>query len=1739
MVKKAAAKIMRLEDHPQHQTVARKQKLCLLKLSQAETTIAGMINLDPSNVIDVSANVQAAKIVVEELKEMKLKYEKFQEQLIDLLEEVEPELAANDEESLLHSQEAVNRRYQEVLTKANTLITANSFETKPKPNTIMNMEKQVAKFPKIDVPSYNGNIRSFPEFKGLFDSLVHNDSNIPKVRKLHYLKEALKESDAWIYVRDISLTDIGYDEAYGNIMKRYNNKRAIINAHLHDLFSVEKISNTNGLRKLLDSFRGALSGIRVCDVDVDGWSEILSYYLCSKLDKKNRDDWEDTLKDNSTYPSYSKLCEFLENRAINSETRSMESSTDNRSDNRKPKKPDNKKTSFNTTTEVSTANSTSTTNTSANSGTEQRCVVCNANHLLVKCQQFLSLPVPDRFEMIKKNELCANCFGKSHIARWCKKEKVCKKCGYKHHTLLHRDQEVNKATTPQSNNESTATNSNATHNANLNLNSKALILPTAVAKFECGGKVGFARLLFDNCSQPTMITDSFINNYQLKTRKQKEEWPIQGVSLSSISVNRSCRLTLKSRYSSFQIRIEADVVPAQALSYKLSNVDFRPVQTKLQKFELADSAFQDTSVSIHRVDIIIGIEYYNQMFFNEPFVTINELTLHHSKFGWTISGGIKASSGVSYSHCVCSIDEELKRFWEIEEVVPSQSKTEEQEQCDRFFEESYLRNPDGRFVVRFPLKVDKTRITNNKNRALHCLYRMEKHCDSTTWVEYVKFMREYEQLGHMTLIPPNEVNLPAYYIPHHAVLRPNAVTTKLRVVFNASSSDGAGLSLNEASMIGPKVQPDLFDTLLRFRLWKVAYSADIEKMFRQIVVDQRDRDYQRILWRENKKQPVREYRLATVTYGHAPSPYLSTKCLQVLARDVEDPKVSDLILNSFYMDDLLGGADNELEAIKAREAVHKILCSAGFRLRKYISNSDLLLKSIKNEDTAIDQNSKCLESETASILGLEWKPQPDVFTVKLQLDNEVQSLTKKTLLSEIYKVFDPLGLCVPITIKGKLMMQAVWKEGIEWNSLVSNDLKAHYLEYRTELKELSKFEAPRYCGSQQHDIQIIGFCDASASAYCAAVYCRWFAEGQIHCNLLCAKSKVAPLKQITIPKLELEAALLLTKLVHRVCTTMRLKLENAFFFSDAKIVLSWLAKSPEKWQPFVSNRVRKIKALTSENQWFYVNTQVNPADLGTRGMKVQPFLESTLWRNGPEFLHTNETFHEVVSTIKHDLSIESSFVACVNTTKVKTFYETIISFSSYETLLSTFARIIQGICNRRHPVKPMSLLDARKQALTQVIKSVQAQYFSSDIEKLKNSTPLKKGPLVSLVPFLDQSGLLRVGGRLDNTSYSIDQCHPVILPGSSLFVKGYLRYLHLKYYHAGCNFLMAFVATKYRVLGLYRVVKGVVKKCLICTRYRAKTAEQQMGQLPVLRVTVNRPFSSIGTDLAGPFTIKCTRHRSMKLIKMYAAFFVCFVTRAIHIEILSELSAESFIEAFRRFMSRRGCVSQVCSDNATNFQATTKYVATLNPLLEKFAAQQGIKWAFNPPSTPHQGGLHEAAVKSAKRHLIRTANGAVFTQEGLQTMLTEVEAILNSRPLCYTTKPSQEKLILTPAHFLVGESLLVIPSPPAEDIPLKKLSVEYDLHRNRINSFWKHWRMDYLNQLQQCGKWTQAHPNIKVNEVVLIKDEQQAPGLWPYGVVIDVHPDVNGLVRNVTVLSKGAVKRCAVQNLIPLDVSES
>ncbi|XP_055714269.1 uncharacterized protein LOC129808517 [Phlebotomus papatasi] len=460
---------------------------------------------------------------------------------------------------------------------------------------------------------------------------------------------------------------------------------------------------------------------------------------------------------------------------------------------------------------------------------------------------------------------------------------------------------------------------------------------------------------------------------------------------------------------------------------------------------------------------------------------------------------------------------------------------------------------------------------------------------------YNKFLQEYLDLGHMTQVQPfRGPDSKVFYLPHYAVLKEDSTTTKLRVVFDASAQSESGSSLNDFLESGPKIQDDLMEILMRWRKFRYVYTADVEKMFRQVLVAEKYQDFQRIFWRSDPTKPVKEYRLNTVTYGTAPATFLAVRALKQLAADYNDefPLAAQVLQTYFYVDDMLTGCDTKEEAIVLQQQILQLLQRGGFNLRKWTSNSQALLENIpeNQRETGICE----ISPETKiKALGLLWNPEKDEFSYNFSTF-EQNKLSKRQLLSNVASIYDPLGFLAPVTVTAKILIQEAWKHEKDWDEELPEDIRKAWNAFNDELHYINNIQVPRWIHHRNSEVtEIHGFCDSSMKAYGAAVYARTVSPiGVITTTLIVAKTRVTPKKMntVTLPRLELCSALLLAQLLQTTCRILDLTNPPTYAWSDSKITIAWIQKRPEKWNDFVAWRIRRIQELTSPCIWHHVST---------------------------------------------------------------------------------------------------------------------------------------------------------------------------------------------------------------------------------------------------------------------------------------------------------------------------------------------------------------------------------------------------------------------------------------------------------------------------------------------------------------------------------------------------------------------
>ena len=543
----------------------------------------------------------------------------------------------------------------------------------------------------------------------------------------------------------------------------------------------------------------------------------------------------------------------------------------------------------------------------------------------------------------------------------------------------------------------------------------------------------------------------------------------------------------------------------------------------------------------------------------------------------------------------------------------------------------------------------------------------------------------------------------------------------------------------------------------------------------------RQRCFQRILWRENPTDELLTYELNTVTYGTASAPYLAVKCLHYLADEniTQYPTEARIIKREIYVDDLLTGADTIEELQSICNNIYNIFKGAGLNLRKWSSNTrDFEGINIRLENSITEINHG-LEFKT---LGISYDSNNDVFTYSLsEIISPSTNITKRHILSNAARIFDPS----PLTVIPKLLIQQTWKEKLDWDQEVSQSIQSDWCKFIESTKALTSLIIPRYVfarNAQKYNLH--GFGDASERAYGACVYVQAIDQNGAYNSYLCtAKSKIAPIKTVTLPRLELCAAVLLARLVNRVLEIFTHQFEHIYYWTDSRITLAWIQSCPSRWRTFVLNRVAEIQRISDQNRWFHVQSNNNPADLITRGTTLQELVDNKLWWNGPQDIIN---LAQPVQPYNADEVPEQKITTLITNSNLDV---TIFSrFSDLNKLINVVAYCLRFTSNCKNVIKTEGdlTISERTKALTTLIKLSQVQSFPSELNKLRNNQQLEStSNILVLNPFLDNDGLIRVGGRLSNASIGYNKMHQILLPKNHKLTDLIAKSEHIKNFHCG------------------------------------------------------------------------------------------------------------------------------------------------------------------------------------------------------------------------------------------------------------------------------------------------------------------------------------------------------------------
>ncbi|XP_018393393.1 PREDICTED: uncharacterized protein LOC108772368 [Cyphomyrmex costatus] len=972
-------------------------------------------------------------------------------------------------------------------------------------------------------------------------------------------------------------------------------------------------------------------------------------------------------------------------------------------------------------------------------------------------------------------------------------------------------------------------------------------------------------------------------------------------------------------------------------------------------------------------------------------------------------------------------------------------------------------------------------IGGNRDIALKRLYHLERKFknNETFREQYVKFMSEYVELNHMSSMNESAQNSQRIvYLPHHGVFKDNSSSTKLRVVFDASAKNNQGISLNDALLVGPVSQDNLIDIVLRFRFYKIAITADLQKMYRQILVHNDERDFQRILWRSSSDEPVQEYQLNTVTYGQSCASYLAIKCLRQLASENLEryPLAAHSLLNDTYVDDIITGANTIEDARILQTQLISLLSERCFKAHKWCSNVERALENVPMNLRELNANLNLSNSDVIRTLGLEWNPASDEFQFTTQsIDN---ASSKRVALSIVSKIFDPLGLIGPVLTIAKILMQGLWELKIDWDDPLPEAFLNKWKDFQRNLKNVNLIRIPRVVVdlSKSGRIFIHGFCDASENA---CIYVQWKDDNstQTFVSLLCSKVKVAPLKRQSIPRLELCSALLLARLIVNVKQAIQINVDGIYAWSDSMVALYWIRGDTSRWKPFVSNRVTEIISYLHASHWGHVKSSENPADLLSRGATPAKLKDNQLWWHGPKWLSEPlpanskqfppEVSEDDIANVETETKVKARLchLHTQQSFQNESIHKLIQDCSTMTKIERSLAYCLRFIGNCRKKVGDRLQTKLTLQEIGEVrqmiIKYTQNLHFREELQNLQGKGQMKaSNKLYQLHAFLDENGIIRVGGRLQEAPWTFERKHPILLPAKCKVTRLIVERTHRTLLHASQQLLLASIRQQYWPLNAKNIVRQVCRSCIWCVRNNPKGLTQAMGSLPSDRIKPSRAFLVTGIDYAGPIITLLNKGRGRKTCKSYIALFVCFPTKAIHLELVSELSTAAFIATLRRFIGRRGVPRKICSDNATNFVGAKRELeeiysfvrSAVKDSIDNVLIEMGIEWSFIPPYSPHLGGLWEAGVKACKYHLKRVMGNTLLTFEELYTVLVQIEACLNSRPLSPLSSNPLDLQPLTPGHFLTGAPLTSLPEVDLSSIQINRLD-RWQLIQRTIQDF--------------------------------------------------------------------------------------
>ena len=1367
----------------------------------------------------------------------------------------------------------------------------------------------------------------------------------------------------------------------------------------------------------------------------------------------------------------------------------------------------------------------------------------SSKHMFSNCRAFKALDATGRGKVVKDKKLCVLCFGGTHDVSTCNKKSLWKPCdvsgcGRWHSRLLHG------ATTPGL----------VLAIAGGPTSSDVLLLLQAVPT-----KAGSTAVVFwDHGSTTALVTYKFAEENNLVGEKCNFE--LSGVGTDKRVFETSLYMVpLVDRQGDLHY---IDAFGIETITSSDVNHSIREAAGVFKEVDLEDVAVPATGV-----DLLIGMKNVDIM--PTKSKVIGGLALFSSifgsgkLFGGSTRGGAAVSEEVNQLANVVAHTEARgiqMDFLSAEAYgveVPKRCSTckgckecsfknsqisyEELKELECIEEKLELDVSKARWTTEYCYKEDPGVLADNYGQAFACMSSTTKRLEKRGQLSaYDAQFQENIDRGVFEEVTEEEARSykgPVNYISIVETFKPGPhSTTPLRLCMN-SSMKYQGNSLNDIMMKGPSALNDLLSVTIGFRSHQVAIVKDISKFYQSVHVVDRDKHLRRVLWNPgNKLDKPKIYKTNVVNFGDKQAGCVAQSALRSTAITFKalDDKAANKIRDDTYVDDTVSGDKSLKEAQVVSKNMDAIAAKGGFIYKETIMSGD-----------------KNVEDEPRKVLGLGWNSEEDTIFVGTKVnysakkkglkelpDLELEELVEKTPTEitrrMVWRVvlgqYDILGLISVFTVRLKLIMKRLVEEcegvgaKVMWDKAISPQLRDQFLQILSMLLQLKNTQFPRCIVPADYDPDVLPelmiMVDGSQSAFCALAYLRsTMKDGSFQCRLISGKTRVAPTKKISVPRMELMGAITGIRLADTITRGLRFPVGRRWFFTDNSAVLAMIQKPSGSFLEFVGTRVGEIRSKSEpEKEWFWIPTQFNLADMGTRDNVVpEDISPGSSYQCGQPWM--NSAAAEWPSTQspgklpEEELSAAARINIAVGSNQVEFF-----SLGKYHTInkaVGVLARVVHA-CNKFKSKRDISAFEGIEDPDVKE----KVENFLLHKHQLKTRLAFERGRLDTLRPLKHQVQafaeveLIITAGRLgDKMVVGFDKAAlPVLMPDSDL-ARLYMQGAH-EVDHGGVDRALQRSRNQVWIVQGRRLAKVVVNNCFVC-KYKSRiTQGQLMSEIHENRVPPSPIFASTSLDLFGPMIIKDTvKKRTSK--ECWGVIFVCTVTAAIHLELAEDYSTDSFIMCLRRFMNLRGTPSLITSDPGTQLVAAAKITEQWDyEKIAEWASSKKIRWHVVPTNSQHYNGCAESLVKVTKQQLNQMMKGRSLTKGDMDTLLSDVMQIVNSRPMVRRagSDPAGGGPI-TPNHLMLGRATLEVPDMVFDY--KANLTKRVEFIQTIKKEFWDKWITQVFPHLVPSYKWRKQSRNLMVGDVVLMKMESKLSNTYKLAVVKEATPGPDGLVRKV------------------------